>query len=219
MNIKYYCIALPERYNIIKKFQETISFTLVEAVNGLSFTKEYIQRLIQDGILLPDGEDKHVIGRNLSVGNVGCVLSHICVALKILDQEEKYAVVLEDDIELLPEFVEKIVSLLSDCEEQNIEFDMIRLHVMEPQRQFLPPGFQGLMPIPPGFWGTGAYILQKNSAKKLLESLHPIISTVDIQLSYSQLKQYIIIGTEFIKDIEIPSFTNTVATKYIKDFL
>ena len=218
MDVHYYCVALPQRAENVAKIRETLpSLTMIEACNGALFTKEFIDKLKMDGFLPSDGIDKHVIGRNISVGQVGCFMSHQRVLLAILQQEEPYAVVVEDDVELCPGFIENVKNVIHSMEQKQTDFDLVRLHVVDDQKSFLPAELKGVMPVPNGFWGTVAYLVKKKNVATILETLFPMNSTIDIQLSYSKLSQYVVVGIPFIKEQNIPSFLNTEAKRYINE--
>ncbi len=216
MDIHYYCVALPQRAENVAKIRETLpSLTMIEACNGALFTKEFIDKLKMDGFLPSDGIDKHVLGRNISVGQVACFMSHQRTLLTILQQEEPYAVIVEDDVELCPGFVENVENVIRSKEQS--DFDLIRLHVVDSQKVLLPADLKGIMPVPNGFWGTVAYLVKKKNVPAILAALFPMNSTIDIQLSYSNLSQYVVVGIPFIKEQNIPSFLNTEAKRYIND--
>ena len=54
-----------------------------------------------------------ILGRSLINSELGCYLSHYGCAEKFLETDADYLVVLEDDIEVLPNFKQNLESLLS----------------------------------------------------------------------------------------------------------
>ena len=215
MDIKFYCIRLPHRSPIVSKIAEKLPITIIDAVNGSLFTKDLVDTLVENKFLEPPFLDKYIVGRKISVGQVGCFMSHQKALSLVLHQEESYAVILEDDIEISDHFLENVTELIAQFKQ---DYDLIRLHTVSVQRPLLPPELKGIIPVPKECWGTLAYLVKKTSATKILNSLFPMQSTIDIQLSYSNLSQFVTVDIPFIKELDTPSFLNTKGTKYISDF-
>jgi glycosyl transferase family 25 len=60
-----------------------------------------------------DAEAQRILGRSLMNSELGCYLSHYGCAEKFLESDADYLVVLEDDIQVLPNFKHKLESLLN----------------------------------------------------------------------------------------------------------
>jgi UDPglucose 6-dehydrogenase len=215
MDVKYYCITLPHRSPIVSKIAEKLPITVIDAVNGSLFTKDLVDTLVLNKFIEPPFLDKYIVGRKISVGQVGCFMSHQKALSLVLDQSESYAVILEDDIEISDHFIENVTELIANFKH---DYDLIRLHTVSVQRPLLPPELKGLIPVPKECWGTLAYLVKKTSVTKILNALFPMQSTIDIQLSYSNLSQFVTVDIPFIKELDTPSFLNTKGTKYISDF-
>ncbi|MCG8490846.1 MAG: glycosyltransferase family 25 protein [Sneathiellales bacterium] len=70
-----------------------------------------------------DGEKRRLIfGRDLSAGEIGCLLSHRSICLKMIEETIPVAMVLEDDTHLKPE----LPAVLSGLLQMELKWDMIR---------------------------------------------------------------------------------------------
>lgn len=69
-----------------------------------------------------DAAAKQILGRSLLNSELGCYLSHYGCAEKFLETDADYLVVLEDDIQVLPDFKKKMEALLNYLQ-QHLELD------------------------------------------------------------------------------------------------
>ena len=61
--------------------------------------------------------------RDLTLGEVGCYISHMRVWQKVVDESIPYAIVLEDDLHIEPSFA----AILNQIEQLSTDWDMIKL--------------------------------------------------------------------------------------------
>lgn len=87
----------PDRYKATLK-QLTVPFERISAVDGKALSEEEIKQ-----ITLPHNQRK-IWSRNLSRGEIGCFLSHRKCWKALLESQENWAIILEDDCEISPEF-------------------------------------------------------------------------------------------------------------------
>ena len=76
-----------------------------------------------------------ILGRSLMNSELGCYLSHYGCAEKFLETDADYLVVLEDDIEVLPNFKQKLESLLSYLD-QHKELDWYTVNIAAKKKKF-----------------------------------------------------------------------------------
>lgn len=81
-----------------------ISFERLEATDGRKIAKADFEKITH--------WDKTAFYKPLSPGEVGCYLSHVSAAEKIVNEDWPYALVLEDDFRLAPNFNEVMALLL-----------------------------------------------------------------------------------------------------------
>lgn len=105
----------------------------------------------------------------------GCGLSHMAIAKKLLDSNEDYIIVLEDDILFMP-WAKKLINNL-DCYLKNIEFDVINFSpsIHRPLSKFN-DNLVKLHDCPPkditkhrGIFGTTGFIYNKKVAEMIIK--------------------------------------------------
>ena len=111
---------------------------------------------------------------HLTKGGIGCALSHKLVFSKILNGEDEYALILEDDIWFDEDFNEKLANILKNTP----HFDILWLgyHNKTNMRQY-----NDLLDVPDRLYGLFGYIINKRAAKKLLE-IFPITMQIDSEI-------------------------------------
>lgn len=78
----------------------------------------------------PDYDAKaalHYMGRPLRGGEIGCYLSHLDCARRFLQSGEPYAVVLEDDMQLVPGFSEAVAQVVDWLSTHPDEWDIVNI--------------------------------------------------------------------------------------------
>jgi glycosyl transferase family 25 len=105
-SIKIFVVNLkrrPDRRDIIEKRLNDLALTnyeIIEAVDG--------KELPEDVSHIYDEAAATKIHRNLQRSEIGCALSHINIAKKVIEQNLEYAIILEDDAEPTLKFKEFI---------------------------------------------------------------------------------------------------------------
>lgn len=130
--------------------------------------------------------------KEMSVGEVGCYLSHIRLWEKIVEEDLDFALILEDDLTVEPEIKHVIEAI-----QQLQDWDYIKLAgpkgkkiiAEEPINDKYSLVYYNKTPI-----GTSAQAVSKQGAKKLLESTKPFIRPVDSDLQYYWEKGIQILG-------------------------
>lgn len=119
------------------------------------------------------------ISRPMSRSEIGCYLSHVRLWKKIVDGGIPWAVILEDDIDIMGD----VPGILSAIGELSVEWDLIRLAGLGSPRA-LPlcalTGDATLTTLLQGAGGTQAYCVSLQGARKLLDYATPrVVGTVD----------------------------------------
>ncbi|CRK88475.1 CLUMA_CG002249, isoform A [Clunio marinus] len=153
------------RVKMEQSFKELgIDYTYLEAVDGKTLTDEV---LIQKGInLLPEYADPYH-KRPMTMGEIGCFLSHHTIWQKMIEKGQEEVLVLEDDIKFEPYFNERSEQLLEEARAIGgwdlIYFGRKRLHENE---EFLEKS-ENFVKVSYTYWTLG-YALTLAGAKKLL---------------------------------------------------
>lgn len=115
-----------------------------------------------------------------SWGAVGCSLSHISIWKKMVDDNIDKALIFEDDVFFRPEFKERLNYILSNLP---LDGDVILLDCTE---NFKPANFNSMFDRVLGpFFGTHAYVMTNEGARKLLPYVYPIEIQIDSFMGFS----------------------------------
>ena len=186
---KTYVINLKSRQKRRDKMKKTLQGLDYEIVDAIDGQKLKVRKLIKDGLLNTEYYDPSgVLTRNI----IGCSLSHIKVWKKFLKSGLDTCLILEDDIFLTreivrhtadPEFGKPRIEFQILLDEINSldEWDVIFLGK---KIQEVPGKKVTENLVIPEFgvsrYGAHAYVINKNSVKKLLKNYIPISYAVDI---------------------------------------
>ncbi|CAM2823937.1 glycosyltransferase family 25 protein [Helicobacter burdigaliensis] len=171
-----YISSLCEKYGL--------DYEIIQAVNGRELGSDFIQSISDEEI------SKKRLGRVLSVGEIGCALSHKKVFLRMFELDLKEAVILEDDAY----FDEELLRVLRFKERFPKDLELLLLGHY--RQVYLDDGFRietpfsrrfdyyldekySLKRIVGGGFGTHGYYITKKGAKKMYEALQKIIVPYD----------------------------------------
>lgn len=164
-----YMINLKRRTERRKKMESAmkelgLDFTYLEAVDGKTLTDDV---LVQKGIaLLPEYADPYH-KRPMTMGEIGCFLSHHTVWQRMVALGQEEVLVLEDDIRFEPYFTERAEQLMEEARTIGgwdlIYFGRKRLQENE---AFLPES-GNFVKVSYTYWTLG-YVISLQGAKKLL---------------------------------------------------
>ena len=115
-------------------------------------------------------------GANLWPGPVGCFLSHARVLERVLDYGIEWAVVVEDDVRLLPDRAEAVRDLALPA-----GFDLIYLHEMRVPglRSTVIASDGALHRVRPAMLTTGAYIVSRGFAGRFCAEFKRVEMPID----------------------------------------
>ncbi|XP_067012190.1 glycosyltransferase 25 family member [Anabrus simplex] len=108
--------------------------------------------------------------RPLTMGEVGCFLSHYNIWRHVVENGFREVMVLEDDIRFEPFFRQKVLNIMAEIRELNLHWDLVylgrkRLH--EAEEPWV-PGSRYLVTAGYSYWTLG-YLLSQSGARKLLD--------------------------------------------------
>jgi glycosyl transferase, family 25 len=97
-----FVISLPQdikrREHLISQLQKIdVPFSIFEAIHGMSLSTEDLEASYDREKAL------RISNRELSKGEIGCALSHMSIYKKMLAEDIQYALILEDDADILDE--------------------------------------------------------------------------------------------------------------------
>lgn len=170
-----------ERRDLMRKRAEAagLEVEFISAIDGREMTEEEI------GKWYDSAKRKRYFGRDMTLGEIGCLMSHRSVYEKIVAEKIPYAVILEDDVV----FEADIGKALASIPEAPIKWDVIRFlsHSKVYKR-----GFRKIMPLgntryqfarsPAAPGGAYGYLVSCHAAEVMLKHMQRNWLPVDVQL-------------------------------------
>ena len=178
---------LCEKYNL--------NYEFIEAVDGRTLSEVEIEKVYSKEKVTK------AIGREMSRGEIGVLLSQKSIYEKILKKNIDIALIFEDDIE----FDHKLITVLNEINNFPKHWNLILLGHHSPRGRYIETSyslwgqkkitdtFKLARPAELGF-GAYGYLLKKSAAKVLLEELNEIEKPLDhITGSDEKLNLYVLI--------------------------
>jgi glycosyl transferase, family 25 len=162
-----------------------VHFQISEAIDGSCIPEQEMADRNKTE-LWKDGSRTRIMFK----GDIGCVLSHLKIYNKMIDENIEMACILEDDIECItdfPVFLNPANLLIS-------EWDLLYLghHTQYSEKEawsikkkkILPPNFRIGEPVelPRGSYG---YIIKKGAAERILKNVYPVRMSQDCYIGNS----------------------------------
>lgn len=188
-----YCINLKERPDRWERFihqpgvlrlQQTFPFERFEGINGKLLDIKHDDRVslrTKRNILYQKRRDHEDLD---TPGGVGCYLSHYSCWKKFLETDKENVLILEDDAEIPPDFLEQLMTAREDLNQEDIKRPDIWM-LAKPFGPTLTRALELGSPTYSKNWSyeimaplTG-YILTREGAKVLCENAFPIDGHVD----------------------------------------
>ncbi|XP_032689726.1 glycosyltransferase 25 family member isoform X1 [Odontomachus brunneus] len=161
----------PERRKRMQRlFKELgIQAETIDAVDGRTLNESILEEW---GVKpMPDYADPYH-KRPMTMGEIGCFLSHYIIWQKVLEYGYKNVMVLEDDVRFEPFFRQKVHYVLTELSDIDTEWDLVylgRKRLMESAESRI-QGSKFLVRAAYSYWTLG-YILSDSGAKKLVDAM------------------------------------------------
>jgi GR25 family glycosyltransferase involved in LPS biosynthesis len=158
---------------------ERFSAIYGKELNIENFSKDIITEKGKKDIL---DENKQVYVY-LTIGALGCALSHKEIWEKTIRGDYEKIMILEDDVTIVESFEEK----LYEIKNKNLDICYLGYHLFKGGR--FSPGSQEIIENPKNVSGTFGYIINKKAAAELLK-IFPITYQIDSEMykAYKNLK-------------------------------
>lgn len=185
-NVGVYVINCDVHTNRMAKFAKHaavagLNYCRESCVKGKEFTYNLFCEMMKRKLLTPNADMNPI--------EVAINLSHYNVWQRILNNNQDYGMVLEDDVEVNPNFVEKVNSVLNGLEQENVDFDILFLWNGNwgQSRKRLKPvakiaGLDVMRETVEYNAGGVAYIMSKKFCQFMLKKAYPIKYPQDILL-------------------------------------
>ncbi|XP_029173032.1 glycosyltransferase 25 family member isoform X2 [Nylanderia fulva] len=163
-------IRRPERRTrMLRLFDELgIKAEIINAVDGRTLNDRSLKKW---GVIpMPEYSDPYH-ERPMTMGEIGCFLSHYVVWKKMLEYGYKNVMVLEDDVRFEPFFRQKVNYVLAELSDLGIEWDLVYMGRKRLAKSESPvEGSKFLLEAAYSYWTVG-YILSESGAKKLIGAM------------------------------------------------
>ena len=169
-----------DRWNRVSKIFENLNLEVqrISAVDGRKKSAEELKSM------RPPFEERHFWLKEMTPGEIGCYLSHVKAWKSLLETEEEWALIMEDDLTMR----ENALEFISDDSWIPDGVGLIQVTAREPsgedicERKTLPitgKSAQLVNVIHWNYMGTLAYMINRETARKCLEISHKIIGPID----------------------------------------
>lgn len=196
--VKVYIINMPSNqirrqymYDLCAKYTDILDFEFIEAVDGRNLSKyQLTERYNQQQAM-------DFLHREMGAGEIGCLLSHVSIYHKIIENNIKYALVLEDDVH----FDEKLLDALSIVHQYPSDWELVlyghySFHLNQKEirspisywKKFRLDHNLNLHRLSKYGYGTHAYLINQQGAQRLLKQLCSFYMPID---HYTNNTQYI----------------------------
>jgi glycosyl transferase family 25 len=118
-------------------------------------------------------------GKRTNPAEVGCYLSHLECAKRLLETDAAHALILEDDLQFPEDFCEMLAAALDACQ----TWDILRLSTVNKGRKFAFRQITGKRALAIALTrekGSGAYVINRRAARWLVDAHIPIRLPYDI---------------------------------------
>lgn len=184
-----------------------IDFTLFDGVDGKARAREMLDSV--DTVAF-----ERNMGREVLLGGIGCYQSHLGVWREFLKTDASIALVLEDDVAFHDTFTDALRHGL----DTQAHWDILKLNCIRAKL----PVSQGrggpfrLNAYIGAQTGTGAYLIKRETAQKLLNVMLPITRATDHEINRFYIHDYRLRGLEpFPSHIDDDNFSQITGDGYL----
>ncbi|XP_076622754.1 glycosyltransferase 25 family member [Colletes latitarsis] len=159
----------PERRDrMYRLFKELgIRAETIDAIDGSSLNQSVLNTV---GIEMMSEYADPYHDRPMTMGEVGCFLSHYTIWNKVLENGFEKVIVLEDDVRFEPFFRQKVNYILTELDNLQLDWDLVylgRKKLEKTESSII--GSKNLVRAAYSYWTLG-YILSAKGARKLVEA-------------------------------------------------
>lgn len=206
MNINCYIINLKKcpnkKENMIKRLNKysDIKYNIYEAIDGQLINNEYLKN---NNISICEKWKDPYYNRKITLGEIGCTLSHLNIYNKCINDEYDITLILEDDAILIDNFLNKLKDIINDLEYIH-DWDILYLGRKKLNNIIEKCIHNNIYESSYSYWTIG-YLINKKCCNKIINNnnlknnIIPIDEYISIIGRVSNLKEYYNIFDEEIK--------------------
>eukprot|EP00079_Xenopus_tropicalis_P009604 XP_002933810.1 PREDICTED: procollagen galactosyltransferase 2 [Xenopus tropicalis] len=176
-------------------YEQEIQVKIFDAVDGKALNASQLKAMKIE--VIPGYHDPYS-GRTLTSGEIGCFLSHYYIWKEVVDRGLEKSLVIEDDVRFEPLFKHKLMKLMNDIEEAEVEWDLIyigrkRMQVERPEKAV--PSVMNLVEADYSYWTLG-YAISRQGAEKLIAAepfnkMLPVDEFLPVMFNKHPVKKYL----------------------------
>ncbi|KAE8611418.1 hypothetical protein XENTR_v10012442 [Xenopus tropicalis] len=176
-------------------YEQEIQVKIFDAVDGKALNASQLKAMKIE--VIPGYHDPYS-GRTLTSGEIGCFLSHYYIWKEVVDRGLEKSLVIEDDVRFEPLFKHKLMKLMNDIEEAEVEWDLIyigrkRMQVERPEKAV--PNVMNLVEADYSYWTLG-YAISRQGAEKLIAAepfnkMLPVDEFLPVMFNKHPVKKYL----------------------------
>lgn len=239
-SVPIYVMNLKEqtnRYESIKnQFEDAkiFKYFVFESINGrhlLETNPEYCKTLMEPGVFEMILSGNRAYDCDHVYGSFGCYLSHLSCWIHALHviQSNDPVLIFEDDVAIPNDLLSKIDFAVNFVENTDKDWDILNIgnrNLAWGNQQQIGTKLSGYKIIRPTYFTSlGAYLIKKDSIKKILDFMFPIRYQLDWQLAFHRdnynlycLDPFIVNLTQLYKD-SVVNHVSPVGEKEMKRIL
>lgn len=182
-----------DRKNNIQHMKKQLSdhLHIHKAIDAKTLSKKQV-KLWKDSGYLKDTTYDVIMNRGLTMENIAISMSHVKLWEWLLENRSQgydYHVIFEDDVQIQYNFQ----YLLKEKYLQRWkQMDFAHLYVFPQQAQEFNLKRRGVYRVHPGFWGAQCYLIPHSRLKWLINTIKPLSTTIDEQLTRLPMKSYFV---------------------------
>ena len=183
----------PDRDQNVKNILNRLGLNAerVSAVDGSKLNPNQISRdIITENGISDALNKKQKVYVPLTMGGIGCAMSHSLVWQKILDQKLDNALILEDDIRINNSFYQNLINMKNDWPDS---YDVIFLGYHPPSIKYIYGNVNYTFVKSDKVFGLFGYIVSYKGAQKLL-NIFPINEQIDTEIhkNFNKIDAYLV---------------------------
>lgn len=180
INLKHRTARDENVINQLNKIDRLHLAERIDAINGLELDIINIDDNLITDLGKHDALESKRLYTHLTKGGIGCALSHLEAYNKIINDNIKAALILEDDIRIDKSFNEQLDKLAKIIPK---DFDILFLGYHDSSNQYLQKSANEYFTKPDRLYGLFGYIVTNAGAHKLLD-IFPITFQLDTEMPF-----------------------------------
>ena len=201
--------------SVSKYPHDLLSMTMrFEAVYGKSLNLNLLNTDIISKQAIGDAIKNTSVYTTMTIGGIGCALSHYYIYKYIIANNINKCLILEDDISMDADFINKCIYINKQLDAEKVDFDLLFLGYHDTSDKYSykhTSTFNKFNRI----YGLFGYIVSYKGAQKLLSNIFPLVQQIDSEIS-NKSNKINIIGVNNLNKIII-SDQSDVASKFGTD--